>query len=178
MEKEGTHTLLSQVGHTRDQYSVGKADMVTEGKERQEENHTIFVTNNDADKAEAITDPKNRGRWLIKFMNKMKNTEFSCPRRRNEFWETVCSINTYLSMLNDCVVEIVNKSEDENYLQDNFCFERTRSDTPKYLGSLRLRRLVQWNSDPNYIRESQLVDRGIARTRRTCRRITQGQQYE
>ena len=31
---------------------------------------------------------------------------------------------------------------------------------------------------PNHIRESPLVERGIARTRRTCKRITQGQESE
>ena len=35
-----------------------KAELVRERKERKEENHTIFFTNNDADKAEAIADLK------------------------------------------------------------------------------------------------------------------------
>ena len=53
--KEGTHTLLSFVGQARDQYSIAKAELVTERKERKEENHTIFFTNNGADKAEQYT---------------------------------------------------------------------------------------------------------------------------
>ena len=34
------------------QYSIAKAELVTGGKERKEENHTIFFTNSDADEAE------------------------------------------------------------------------------------------------------------------------------
>ena len=54
--KEGTRTLLSYVGQARDQYSIAKAELVTKGKERKEENHTIFFTNNSSDEAESITD--------------------------------------------------------------------------------------------------------------------------
>ena len=57
------------MGQGRDQDSIAKAELVTEGKERKEENHTIFFTNNDADKAEAITDLK-----IIENMNKMQST--------------------------------------------------------------------------------------------------------
>ena len=42
----------------RNQYSIAKAGSVTEEKERSEENHTIFFTNNDADEAEEFTDLK------------------------------------------------------------------------------------------------------------------------
>ena len=45
-------------------------------KKRTEETHTIFFTNNDA---------------VIKFvedLNNMQSTEFTRPRRRNEFWQT------------------------------------------------------------------------------------------
>ena len=57
-KEEGTHTLLSHVDQARDQYSIAKAELVTAGKERKKENHTIFFTNNDADKAEEFTDLK------------------------------------------------------------------------------------------------------------------------
>ena len=55
------------------------------------------------------------------------------------------------SMLKECVVKVLNESEDETYSQDNLCLERTRSNTPKYLVSWRLRRLVQFlgNRDQN-----------------------------
>ena len=46
-------------------------------------------------------------------------------------------------MLKECVVKVVNKSEDENYSQDNLYVERNRSNTPKHLGSWLLR-LVQF----------------------------------
>ena len=59
LKKEGgTHTLLSYVDQARDQYSIAKAGLLTEEKERKEENHTIFFTNNDADKGEEFTDLK------------------------------------------------------------------------------------------------------------------------
>ena len=55
--KGDTHTLLSYVDQARDQYSIAKAGLVTEEKSK-EENHIIFLTNNDADEAEEFTDLK------------------------------------------------------------------------------------------------------------------------
>ena len=42
-QRDGTHTLLSYVDQARDQHSIAKAGLVTEEKERTEENHTIFL---------------------------------------------------------------------------------------------------------------------------------------
>ena len=130
-----------------DQYSIAKVGLVTEEKERKEEKHTIFFTNNDADEAEEFT--------YLKKPRKVTHQIHWKSEQNAEYWihlsatqerilaDSVYAIIMYQSMLKECVVKVVNKSEDENYSQDNLCFERTRSNTPKYLGSWRLRRLVQ-----------------------------------
>ena len=44
---------------------------------------------------------RNRGRWIIEFiedLNRMQSTEFSCPRRRNEFWQTASTPSLRVSL--------------------------------------------------------------------------------
>ena len=66
---------------------------------------------------------------------------FTCPRRKNEFWQTsVNAIITYQSLLKQCVVKVANENGDENCLQDNLSLERTRSNTSKILGRIRTQR--------------------------------------
>ena len=83
---------IYHVDQARDRYSIAEAGSVAEEKERKEGNQTIFFTNDDADEVEATTDIKkpNKGEWsyFIEDLNKMQSTEFTCPRRRNEFWQT------------------------------------------------------------------------------------------
>ena len=67
-----------------------------------------------------------------------------CATQERILADRVYAIIMYQSMLKECVVKVVNKSENENYSQDHLCLERTRSNTPKYLGSCKLRRLVQF----------------------------------
>ena len=151
----GTYTLLLHEDQARDQYSIAKAGLVTEGKERKEENQTIFFTINDADEAEAVTDIKKprKVNHQIHWRSE-QNAQYwillSATQERN-LADSVYAIITYQSMLKQCVVKVVNKSGDENCSQDNLCFERTIINTPKYLGVWELRRLVQFlgNWDQN-----------------------------
>ena len=50
-----------------------------------------FVSTTTPAKQKQLQIQRNRGRWIIKFideMSKMQRTEFTCPQRRNEFWQT------------------------------------------------------------------------------------------
>ena len=99
-KREYTHSVYRRTVHTlccrmwikhEVNIPLQKAGLVTEEKERKEEHHTIFCTNNDADKAEEFTDLKKPRKVIFKFidnLNKMQSTEFTCPRRKNEFWQT------------------------------------------------------------------------------------------
>ena len=103
--KEGTHTLLSYVDQARDQYSIAKAGLVTGEKERKEENHTIFSPTTMQTKQKNLQISRSRGRWIIKFiedLNQVQSTEFYCPWRRNEFWQTAStpSLSTSLHWKN------------------------------------------------------------------------------
>ena len=145
--KGDTHTPMSYMDQARDQYYVAKAGLVTEEKSK-EENHIIFFTNNDADEAEEFTDLKKPRKVTCQILwISEQNAEYwihlSATQERN-LADSVYAIILYQSMLKECVVQVVNKSEDEDYSQDNLCLERTSSNTPKYLGSWRLRRLVQF----------------------------------
>ena len=78
----------------------------------------------------------------------------------------------------ECVAKVVNKSEDENYSQDNFCLESA----PKYLGSWRLRHVWcnSWeaeikiadvgNFDPITSESRKWLNEELQRN--TCKRIT------
>ena len=149
-----TYSVVVCGSSTRSMFHC-KSWIVTKGKERKEENHAIFFTHNDADKAEEFTD--------LKKLRKVNSKIHWRSEQNAEHWillsatqktilaDSVYAIITYLSMLKEFVVKVVNKSEDENYSQDNLCLERTRSDTPKHWGSWRLRRLMQFlgNRDQN-----------------------------
>ena len=89
--------------------------MVTEGKERKEENHTIFFTNNDANKAEAIADLKKPRKVThqIHWKNE-QNAEYCIHLSATQtriLADSVHAITMYQSMLKECVVEVVNQSE-------------------------------------------------------------------
>ena len=182
------HILCCRMwNQAQDQHFIAKAGLVTEGTERNEENHMIFFINHDADEAEEFTDLKKPRKVNSKIHwrseQHAKHWILLSATQKTILADSVYAIITYLSMLKECVVKVVNQSGDENYSQDNLCLERTRSNAPKYLGSWRLRRLVQFfgSRDQNCrcgIRESQLVERGITSTRSTCKSVTQGQQSE
>ena len=95
---------------------------------------------------------RNRGRRIIKFiddLSKMQSTEFTCPQRRNEFWQRVYAIITYQSLPEEWVVKIVNEDGNENCSQKN---------TPRHMGSQNSNvssmpretesNLQTWNFDP------------------------------
>ena len=52
---------------------------------------------------------------FIDDLGKMQRTEFTCPQRRNEFWQTkVSAIIMHQSTLEDCVVKVVKENSEEN----------------------------------------------------------------
>ena len=65
--------------------------------------------------------------------------------------DNVYAIITYQSMLKECVVQVVNKSGEENCSQDNVCLERTKSNIQKHLGLWEFRHFTQFleNRDQN-----------------------------
>ena len=136
---------------------------------------------------------RGRERWMRKFIWwSEQNAEYwillSATQERI-LADNVYAIITYQSMLKECVVQVVNKSGDENCSQDNLCLERTISNIQKHLGVCENSDIPRnsWKNEikiadvelrPNFIRESQLLERGITRTRSACKRLTQGQQSE
>ena len=104
---------------------------------------------------------RSRGRWIIKFIeDSEQNAEYwillSATQERI-LADSVCAIIVYQSMLKECVVKVANKSGNENCSQDNLCLERTRSNTPKCLGRIRIptcyailgkSKLQMWIFDP------------------------------
>ena len=45
-------------------------------------------------------------------------------------------------MLEECFAKVVNENKEENCSRDNFCLERTRSNTPRHKGAQELRRFT------------------------------------
>ena len=146
----------TQREHTQSLYRKGRKSSTegvhtrTEGKQSfplQWRGRCAICLDNNASEAEVITDTKKSRK--VNHKKSLKHwTECSVLNSivrvaRTNFGRQHLRI-MYQSMLKECVVKVVNKSEDENYSQDNFCLERTRSNTPKHLGSWRLRRLVQF----------------------------------
>ena len=197
--KRSTHTLYMERGYTHSAVVYGSSTRSIFcckswiGDGRQKVKKKIF-TNNDADEAEEFTDLRKPRKVTCQILwISEQNAEYwihlSATQERN-LADSVYAIIMYQSMLKECVVQVVNKSEDEDYSQDNLCLKRTRSNTPKYLGSWRLRRLVQFlGSRDQYCKGEtstqcyQKVAIGRTRnykdeTRSTCRRLTQGQQSE
>ena len=144
------------VGQAQDQYSIAKAGLVTEEKERKEEiiQSSSPTTMQRMQNNSQIS--RSRGRWIIKFiedLNKMQSIE------ERILADSVYAIITYQSMLKECVIKIVDTNEDENCSQDNLCLERTRSNTSKCLGRIRIptfyailgkprSKLQMWNFHP------------------------------
>ena len=103
-----------------------------------------FCFNNDAIKTEAVTDIKKSRKMNHQIHwcpEQTRSSEFTCPQRKNEFWQTE-SI-TYQSVLEECAVKVYNKNGDENCSQDNLRLERIRSNTPTYITSSELRRFAR-----------------------------------
>ena len=109
----------------------------------------------------------------------MQNTEFTCPQCRNEFWQTkykpsLCTSLCWKSALHKMSKKIKKKIVRKNNLR----LERTRSNTPKYVGHKNsdvckhmpreTERILQgvelW---PNSISESQLAGREFTWTSST-----------
>ena len=175
----------------RDQYSIVEAALATEEKGRKE-HHTIFFTSSDTDKTEAITD--------LKKPRKVKYQIHSRSEQNAECWILLCATQeriladsvyatiSYLSMLKGCVVKVVNKVK-TRIIRRTTCASRGPEATLRNIygrkgfdawcnsweAEIKIADVELW---PNYIRESQLVERGTTRTRSTCKRITQGQQSE
>ena len=86
----------------RDQNSIAEPGLVAEEKERKEGNQTFFFTNSDADEVEAVTDVKKSRKvnYQIhgKICTKTQSTEFTCPRRMNEFWHTASTPSVRTSL--------------------------------------------------------------------------------
>ena len=103
LQKEGTHTLLSCVYQARDHYSI--AEVIEEGESSN----------------------------FIDDLTKMQSTEFTCPQRRNELWQTKSKQSLRTSLPEECVVQVVKEDGNMNCSQDNLRLEKTRSNTPKYM---------------------------------------------
>ena len=132
------------------------------------------------------------GRWILKFiedLNKMQSIEFSCPRRRKQFWQTastpslrtcLCSKNSSWKLSIKVKTRIIRKTTyaskgPEVTLRNIEGLEGFDVWCNSWETEIKIADVELW---PSYIRESQLVERGITRTRSTCKRITQGQQSE
>ena len=96
----------------RDQYSIVEAGLATEEKERKE-NHAIFFTSSDTDKTEAITDLKKPRKVKYQIHSRSEqNAEYwilLCATQERILADSVYAIISYLSMLKECVVKVVNK---------------------------------------------------------------------
>ena len=108
----------------------------------------------------------------------MQSTEFNCPQRRNEFWQTKSKPSVRTSLPEECVVKVVKENREDNYSQDlSSGLERTRGNTPKYLWDHKNsdvssmpreteRYCKTWYFDP-VPSESQLARREFTRTSST-----------
>ena len=135
---------------------------------------------------------RSRGMWIVKFikdLNKMQSTEFYCPRRRSEFLQTALTPSSCTSpRWKNASWKFSIKVETRIVRKTTYASKGPEVTLRNILGRegfdvwCNSREAEIKNADvelwPNYIRESQLVERGITRTRSTCKRITQGQQSE
>ena len=189
---EGTHTLLSYVDQARDQCSIAKAELWQKEKNvkkkiMQSSSPTTMQT-----KQKNLQISRSWGRWILKFiedLNKMQSIEFSCPRRRKQFWQTastpslrtcLCSKNSSWKLSIKVKTRIIRKTTyaskgPEVTLRNIEGLEGFDVWCNSWETEIKIADVELW---PSYIRESQLVERGITRTRSTCKRITQGQQSE
>ena len=168
-QKGGTHTLLLHEDQARDQYSIAEVGLVTEGKERKEENQTIFLPSSNADEAEAITDLKKlrKVNYQIHWRSE-QNAEYwiHWSATQERIWaDSLYAIIMYQSILKECVVKVVNKSGDENSSQDTYASKGPKVHSEIFwvmitstfgaiLGKPRPK-LRMWDFDPI---QSQLVD--------------------
>ena len=153
-----SHTLLTYVDQARDQYSIAKAGLVAE-EERKKGNQTILFTNSDAD---------SRGRWIIKFiedLNKMQSTEFYCPRRKNEFWQTASTPSLCTSLCWKNASQKLSKKETRVVRKTTYVSKGPEVTLRHFTRSLGRRdQIADVELRPNSIRESQLAARGTTGT--------------
>ena len=158
----------------RDQYSIAKAGLVTEEKERKEEQiiqSSSPVTMQTKQKNLQIS--RNRVKWIIKFIEDpffLDLFQQRCQRSRSSYkWREIEEVNhqvhwrpeqdaeywihssaTQERILADSVYAIImyqsmlKECVVKVVTRDNLCLERTRSNTPKHWGSWGLRSLVQF----------------------------------
>ena len=90
-------TLLEKLdwGQKRKELKEGVRDVHTRTEGRQtfspQWSGVQFVSTTMPAKQKKLQIQRNRGRWIINFiddLSKMQSTEFTCPQRRNEFWQT------------------------------------------------------------------------------------------
>ena len=80
---------------------------------------------------------RSRGRWIIDSLTtwtKCRKTECICLQRRI-IWQKIWAVIMHQSQTEECVVKVVNEDGNENCSQDSLRLERTRCNTPKYVGS-------------------------------------------
>ena len=76
------------------------------------EGRCTICLDNDASEGEVITDTKNH--QIPDDLSKMQSTEFTCPLRRNEFWQTKSKLSHHyvpVSTLEKRVVKLSKKIE-------------------------------------------------------------------
>ena len=88
--------FIFPVDRARNQNSVAEGGLVAEEKiMKKEDNHFLhnswFVSTTMPSKQKWLQMFRNWGRWIIKFiedLSKTQSTEFTCPQRKTEFWQT------------------------------------------------------------------------------------------
>ena len=101
----------------------------------------------------------------------MQNTEFTCPQRRNEFWQTKSKPSLCTSLYTIRMrCESCQRKWGERCSQDNRRLGRTRWNTPKYLRAFGKPRVIcRRGTLTQFLRESHLAGRGDTRTSSTCK---------
>ena len=106
---------------------------------------TICLDNVPA-KQESLRIQRNRGRWIINFIDDMSKIQkvlnlFVRNAETNFGRQSLSHHYVPVSTLEECVIKVVKENTEENDSQGNSRLERTRCNTPKYLRTSKFGRL-------------------------------------
>ena len=108
---------------------------------------TICLDNVPA-KQESLRIQRNRGRWIINFIDDMSKIQkvlnlFVRNAETNFGRQSLSHHYVPVSTLEECVIKVVKENTEENDSQGNSRLERTRCNTPKYFEDVEIRKTVR-----------------------------------